>query len=114
MVLIMGMIFYLSHQPGYFVQLLQFPGLDKAAHAITYGILAGTLVYGLHPFANDSNRFILAILIVLFCLIFGITDEFHQSFIPGRNVSGWDIVADVFGGLFVAGLWYNQSISKKI
>jgi VanZ family protein len=112
MALIMGMIFYLSHQPGDFAPLPQFPGLDKAAHAIAYGILAGTFVYGLHPFANDSNRFFLAIMIVMFCLIFGITDEFHQSFIPGRNVSGWDIAADVFGGLLVAVLWYKSVTIK--
>jgi VanZ family protein len=26
-------------------------------------------------------------------------DEFHQSFVPLRNVDGWDLLADFCGGL---------------
>jgi len=112
MVVTMGMIFYLSHQPGDLIQLPQVVGLDKAAHALAYGILAATFLYGLQPFIHDANRTVFAILIVLFCLLFGIGDEFHQSFIPGRSVSGWDVVADGVGGLLVVGLWHKRLASK--
>jgi VanZ family protein len=46
---------------------------------------------------------------VLFCLLFGISDEFHQAFIPGRVVSAWDVAADSFGALLVVCLWYRQT-----
>ena len=112
MAVIMGTIFYLSHQPGDFVSLPQIVGLDKAAHAIAYGILAATLLFGVQPFTHDANRIVIAIVTVLFCLLFGIGDEFHQSFIPGRFVSGWDVVADGIGGLLVVGFWYIRSAAS--
>ena len=112
MAIIMGTIFYLSHQPGDFVRLPQVVGLDKAAHAIAYGILAATFLYGIKPFIHDKNRIVFTITTVLFCLLFGIGDEFHQSFIPGRFVSGWDVVADGIGGLLVAGFWYKRSAAS--
>lgn len=29
--------------------------------------------------------------------LYGISDELHQSFVPGRDCSGWDVLADFFG-----------------
>lgn len=113
MVCIMGIIFYLSHQPGDFVQLPHFPGIDKLAHVIAYGCLAGTFLYGLQPFFNTNyNKFTAAIIVVLLCVLFGISDEFHQSFIPGRFVSFWDVVADGLGAVLVVGWWFMKATPK--
>ena len=30
-------------------------------------------------------------------ILWGISDEFHQSFVPGRDASGWDVLADAVG-----------------
>jgi VanZ family protein len=30
-------------------------------------------------------------------ILWGVSDEFHQSFVPGRNASALDVVADTFG-----------------
>jgi VanZ family protein len=113
MATIMGMIFYLSHQPGDFVQFPRFIGLDKLLHVIAYGCLAGAFLYGLHPFTHDSNRAVTALGAVLFCLLFGISDEFHQAFIPGRFVSAWDVAADFFGALFIVGCWYRHKAGDE-
>lgn len=108
MVCIMGIIFYLSHQPGDFAPLPPFAGLDKLLHVIVYSILAGTFLYGLQPFVHNSNRSVIAVVIVLFCIIYGISDEFHQSFIPGRFSSIWDVLADGLGALLVVGWWMRR------
>ena len=108
MVIIMGIIFLLSHQPHDFFKLPKIIGFDKVAHAAAYAVLGASLLYGLKPFIRSSNRGLFGITVVMFCLIYGISDEFHQSFIPGRQVSGWDVVADVFGGAFVVILWYAR------
>ena len=102
---VMGIIFYLSQQPGDTILLPDFTGSDKLAHAIAYGTLAGTFLYGLHPFIHVSKQSVVAILAVLFCTIYGVSDEFHQSFVPGRDVSSLDVLADAFGALIVAGTW---------
>ncbi|KPJ99596.1 MAG: hypothetical protein AMJ60_04485 [Desulfobacterales bacterium SG8_35] len=113
MAAIMGMIFYLSHQPGDFVKLPLFVGIDKILHIIVYGCLAGTFLYGLHPFTHHSNRAAIALGVVLFCLLFGISDEFHQAFIPGRFVSAWDAAADCFGAMLVVGCWYRKKAGDE-
>jgi VanZ family protein len=113
MLTIMGMIIYLSHQPGDTLRLWpDFFGFDKLLHLIAYGCLAGTFLYGLHPFAHTPNRAVAAIIVVLFCLLFAIGDEFHQSFIPGRFVSGWDVAADTFGAVLVVARWFRHKAGK--
>ena len=112
MVCIMGIIFYLSHMPGDAIKLPMFPGIDKLAHVFAYGCLAGTFLYGLQPYTHSSNRSVIAIVVVLFCIIWGIGDEFHQSFIPGRSVSYWDVVADGVGALLVIGYWFMKTTPK--
>jgi hypothetical protein len=113
MVCIMGIIFYLSHQPGDFVQLPQFPGSDKLAHATAYGFLAGTFLYSLQSFPGACNKKnVAAIIVVALCVLFGLSDEYHQSFIPGRFVSFWDVVADGFGAFSVVGYWLMKTRPK--
>jgi VanZ family protein len=109
----MGMIFFLSHQPGDFAQLPQFVGIDKLAHVIAYGLLAGAFLYGLHPLTHSSNRGVTAIVVALFCLLYGISDEFHQSFIPKRCVSIWDVVADGVGAILVVAWWLVKQAQKS-
>ena len=114
MACVMGIIFYLSHQPGDFIQLPLFPGVDKLAHSIAYGCLAATFLYGLHPPANSSGKKnIAAIIVIALCVLFGISDEYHQSFIPGRQVSFWDLVADGLGALLVVIWWLSKVKSKE-
>jgi VanZ family protein len=114
MVAIMGVILFLSHQPNSnFAHLPQFEGIDKIAHIIAYGILAGTFLYGLQSFTHHSGRGNTSIIVVVFCLLFGISDEYHQSFIPGRQVSVWDVAADVVGALLVVGWWLSRQNQKN-
>ena len=104
----MGIIFYLSHQPYDFAELPPIVGFDKLLHVIAYSSLAGTFLYALHPFTHNSNHSVVAIVVVLFCITYGISDEYHQSFIPGRFDSVWDVVADGFGALLVVGWWLKN------
>jgi len=113
MATIMGIIFFLSHQPGDIVQLPEIPFLDKIAHVVAYAILAGTFIYALQPFALNLKRSAVVVTTVLFCIFFGLADEYHQSFIPGRFVSGWDVVADAIGGLVAGGAWLKMIAGKR-
>jgi len=111
MALVMGIIFYLSHQPGDFSYLPKIFGIDKLLHVIAYGSLAATMLYGLNPMVKPSSRALTAVAVVFFCILFGISDEYHQSFIPGRSVSAGDVVADGVGAFLVIVWWFKGSFS---
>jgi VanZ family protein len=70
---------------------------DKVLHLGAYALLGITVF---HAFADGrfdrvtSGR---AILAVLFCILYGISDEFHQSFVPGRTPDAKDLIADGVG-----------------
>ena len=93
----MGLIFALSAQPD----LPRPPGLlleklfDKAAHVVTYGILAWLLLRALRLRCSLSAALLIAV--VALVVAYGIGDEYHQSFVPGRDASLADVAADGVG-----------------
>jgi VanZ family protein len=96
----MTVIFIFSSQPS--DDLPRFASWDrvvkKMGHAIGYGLLA--LSY-LHFFKYDKKRYWLAWLLAV---LFSATDEFHQSFVPGRHPSIVDVlVFDNLGAM--TALW---------
>jgi len=110
----MGTIFFLSHQSGDTLQLPTFPGADKLAHMTAYGVLALTVLwfYGDKGLKNPVRN---ALVAVLFCFFYGISDEFHQSFIAYRDVSVYDLLADTAGALCLSLVWLvNPALQQKI
>ena len=91
-----GVIFVLSAQanPLPFMP----PGLllhDKLLHGLAYAALAGLLVPGFRGAGRSSLAALL--LAVAVSSLYGATDEFHQSFVPGRTADLLDWVADTLG-----------------
>ena len=105
MILVMGIIFFLSHQTGDEITLPDFSNSDLVAHMIAYAVLGGTVLYAWSKPVKRRNPSKVVLNTVFFCLLYGISDEFHQSFIPGRYVSAMDVVADTLGGLLVCTCW---------
>ena|SRR3972149_446745 len=69
--------------------------VKKGSHMLGYGVLALSYWYGL-GYKKNSWRFAF-----LFAVLYAITDEFHQSFIPGRDPSWVDafVVDNIGAGL---------------
>ena len=100
-----GIIFYLSSQPGIDTPLL-FPGQDKLFHLIVFAML-GFLLMGSMKATNNGYRTLQVWLVVMLVAVYGILDEFHQYFVPGRTVDIFDALADAAGGLLGAwGMFY--------
>ena len=99
--------------PGDALHLPDLRFLDKLLHATAYAGLAFTCIFAAAPYNGkiSHNRF--GILIIFCCFLYGISDEFHQSFVPHRSVSGWDVVADIIGACIAVGIWLMRSRSKK-
>jgi rSAM/selenodomain-associated transferase 1 len=135
-VLLMGLIFWLSHQDrdetllrtGLLARICGWFGFDcawimqgakafyirKAAHMTEYGLLAFLIVRWLRlsfPFRKAAiYSFIIAV-------IYASTDEYHQTFIEGRGGSPIDVMIDSAGmliGLGLAWVFYGVWGRKKI
>ena len=85
-----------------------FPGQDKLFHLVVFGIL-GFFVMGSLPAARDGYRRRQLWWVALAVMLYGVSDEFHQHFVPGRTVEFFDVVADALGGLL--GAWVMYLIS---
>ncbi|MBN3038311.1 MAG: VanZ family protein [Candidatus Omnitrophica bacterium] len=80
---------------------------DKLLHLIEYAILG----YLLARAAKNSSSLKLSahfrVFAVCVAIIYGMSDEFHQYFVPGRGVESLDLVADgvgaFIGQLFLRG-----------
>lgn len=70
-------------------------GTDKLVHGGLYFILGVSFAWGKRRTASG----IPGILLLLMGVGYGALDEWHQSFVPGRNVSVGDWVADSAGVL---------------
>ena len=96
---VMGIIFFLSHQPGGSFDLPEVVNIDKLLHCLAYAVLGLAAFFALPPRYLASRPLSAGCGVILFCLLFGIADELHQYFIPGRSADGWDLVADTGGGV---------------
>ena len=104
----MAVIFLLSHQPGDTIHLPEIFNIDKLAHLAVYALLAGACLFALHPMRKSFPKEGIALGVVLFCLLYGISDEYHQSFIPNRYVSFWDVIADGTGAVLAVMFWLKK------
>jgi hypothetical protein len=73
-------------------------GVDKVLHMIEYGILGFLLARSLVKSEVGFSNRALVILVATFATLYGVSDEIHQAFVPGRNASAWDALADGLGG----------------
>lgn len=91
-----GLIWFLSSRSAVPALPLSIPHLDKVLHAVIFGALAWLLVRAL---GAGRRR---AALAVLLAVVWGATDEAHQSTVPGRLPSWGDMVADGVGAFLGA------------
>jgi VanZ family protein len=66
--------------------------IRKAAHFTEYGILFWLLIRG--PMVRRPY------LALILCVVYALTDEGHQAFVPGRSASLYDVALDSSGALF--------------
>ncbi len=101
----MGLIFHLSSKPAIEIPPL-FPHQDKVFHLCEYFGLGF-----LSAFAFDRgsirSRFLFGFLLAS---VYGISDEIHQSFVPGRDASVWDFMADAIGAWIGAWAYLRAEI----
>jgi VanZ family protein len=66
--------------------------IRKSAHFMEYGVLFWLLVRG--PMADRPYT------ALMLCVAYALLDEGHQTFVPGRSASLYDVALDSTGALF--------------
>ncbi len=93
-----GAIFVLSSRPTIPIP-PPFPGADKIYHAAEFGMLCLLVARSFGRPVPPATRLGFA---VLFTFLYGIADEAHQAFVPGRSCDAGDALADFAGALVTA------------
>ncbi|TXH00578.1 MAG: hypothetical protein E6R05_06825 [Candidatus Moraniibacteriota bacterium] len=114
LILWMGVIFGLSHQPGTGIEWeppLWYVVERKSAHIFEYALLM-FLAFGFlrSVYQATSKRELLSAALV-FCITYGVLDELHQFFVFGRGARFTDVMFDALGALAMTSLlwlWYQR------
>ncbi len=70
---------------------------DKINHAGAFGLMMLLAFRGLRWLYPDRRAGALALAGLLYCVLYGLTDEIHQSFVPNRQCDIFDLLADATG-----------------
>lgn len=96
----MAVIFLLSAQPG--LRVSDDPGVDlptrHLAHVAAYALLTLLLGWALSGRGRRPTPRTIG-LAALLALLYGVTDEWHQTFVPSRTGRAEDLVWDGLGAL---------------
>ncbi len=100
--LVMGLIFFASSQAKGSALMPDFGGwtdflVKKSAHLIVYAALGLAWVNALTDSALPRAQHLA--LALLLTVLYAISDEFHQSFVAGREPAIRDVLIDTGGGI---------------
>lgn len=95
------LIFAVSSIPG--EELPGLPATDYIMHFIEYSGLGGLLCWWRLTSGESWKRAMIQAIIA--ASLYGMTDEFHQSFVPGRFMSLTDWIADTLGAMLGSALF---------
>jgi VanZ family protein len=114
----MGLIWFLSSRT-LDVHLDTVPFRDKGVHFLEFGVLAFLMTHAVRATWPQARRGALA----AFWLTasFGLSDELHQGFVPGRSPDVLDLGADAVGALaaillyaLVRALWQRRAQARAV
>jgi VanZ family protein len=104
----MGLIFFFSHQPSlpHLPDGMRDTIIKKLGHALAYGILMGLWQRALSAIRPMTSKMLW--LALGLTLLYAISDEWHQTFIPDRNGQLADVLVDL------SGAWLVLIVSRRL
>lgn len=88
--------------------------IKKSAHVFEYGVLTLLLYRALKEVGVEKKE--AGVYSIILAVLYGVSDEFHQSFTPGRESTIRDVIFDTIGAILaIYGLWrYLPKAPKKL
>ncbi len=71
----------------------------KAGHLCEYAILASLLYRAFINTLLNGRALLSASVVLLFCGMYAVSDEFHQTFVPSRTATARDVAIDGAGAI---------------
>ena len=103
-----GAIFFLSaqshpeeHLPSFLLKDIS----DKVLHAVEYAVLGGLCYRAFRWGLSEQMAARALIIAIVTASLYGVTDEVHQLFVPFRESSWQDWLADTIGAVIGALSW---------
>ncbi|MGB0370372.1 MAG: VanZ family protein [Opitutales bacterium] len=110
-VLICLTITAVSHQPVEIPDVFDIDHQDKIIHALVYGFLA---TIWLRWFLTFKKPFTAGLWAIILTSLFGVSDEVHQHFVPGRYTDFLDWLADTFGAVLATLCYLKWPLYRSI
>jgi len=102
----------MSHPLPYIPGMEKYP-LDKIFHMIEYGLFGWLLTRAIY-FSFPGKTFAwLAFAAFFIGILYGASDEWHQSFVPYRDCSPYDLAADAVGLSLGTAVWAKRNRQKE-
>jgi VanZ family protein len=89
--------------------------MRKLGHWGEYFVLSVLFLWALQNETGKRWKVRHAIYTLIFVLLYAISDELHQSFVPSRTASFGDVTIDLLGGIcgVVWTYWYRRGIPAR-
>lgn len=90
-------------------------GKDKILHAIEFGLYAITMNIAIVYSGNAKYVREDIFYTILFSMFYAAFDEIHQGFVPLRDCSIYDFMADVIGIVFFSAIYklFNKMVKSR-
>ena len=90
------------------------PFQDKVIHAGIYGLLAALWVRAFNTLASRRGRKrSLALIGIALATLYGLSDEWHQSFVPARTADAADLLADFIGSVIGSWIYIRFALNRR-
>ncbi|MCB9639865.1 MAG: VanZ family protein [Myxococcales bacterium] len=108
--LFMGVIFFASSRSQLPSALFPIGNMDKLYHGLAFALLGWLLAGAFSHWLTSAYWIVWSA--TCSATLYGFLDEFHQSFVPGRDSSGGDLIADAIGALIGSLIWWLTMRSR--
>jgi VanZ family protein len=96
-------------------QLPSFEFSDKLLHFFAYALMGVLFYRAYHTLRIKDNLRMLILLSVVSASLYGISDEIHQYYVPFRDASIYDVIANILGsscGVYLYSVWATSRAKR--